>query len=70
LIILAALIVYCLLIEPLGYIISTFLFLFVGFETMKKGKYLSTLLIAAIVPIVVYYGYVEVMKGTLPGLPF
>lgn len=69
-IILGALIAYCLLIEPLGYIISTFLFLFVGFEAMKKGQHIKTFLIAAIIPIVVYYTYVEVLKGTLPGLPF
>ncbi len=70
LILLVDLIAYCLLIEPIGYVISTFLFLLVGFQAMEKGKYLPTLLLAALIPIVVYYGYVELMKGSLPGLPF
>jgi putative tricarboxylic transport membrane protein len=69
LVILAALILYALLLEPLGYVISTFLFLIVGFQTMEKGKYLATLLIAAAISAGVYYIYVELMSGTLPGLP-
>ena len=44
--ILGALILYVFLLEPLGYVISTFLFLFAGFQVMKKGDYLKTAIIA------------------------
>lgn len=60
---------YCLLIVPLGYVISTFLFLIVGFQLMEKGKVLYSVIFAAMVSFSVYYVYVEIMKGTLPGLP-
>ena len=69
LIILGATIIYALLLEPLGYVVTTFLFLFTGFQAMEKGKYLQTAIIAGIAAIGVYYLYVEVLMGTLPGLP-
>lgn len=70
LIFLVSLILYSLLIEPLGYIISTFLFLMVGFQTMEKGGYLKSALIAAAFAGGIYYLYVEVAMGVLPPLPF
>lgn len=69
LIILGASILYAALLEPLGYVISTFLFLLIGFQTMEKGKYRLSLIIAAAVSAGVYYLYVNIMNGTLPGLP-
>lgn len=68
--ILGALILYVFLMEPLGYVISTFLFLFVGFQVMKKGDYLKTGIIALVFAVAVYYLYVEIAKGSLPPLPF
>lgn len=65
-----ALVLYALLIEPLGYVISTFLFLMVGFQTMERGKYLKSALIAAAFAGGVYYLYVEVALGVLPPMPF
>ncbi|MEH7386243.1 tripartite tricarboxylate transporter TctB family protein, partial [Bacillus sp. JJ1521] len=54
LIILVSTTLYALLLEPLGYVISTFLFLLVGFQVMQKGKILNTIIIAAAVPGVIY----------------
>lgn len=68
-IILIAAIAYVLLLEQLGYIISTFLFLLVGFQTMDKGKPLATILIAAAFASGIYFVYVKLLEGTLPGLP-
>lgn len=70
LIILGALILYVLLLEPLGYVISTTLFLFVGFQVMKKGDYLKTAIIAFLFSAIVYYLYVVIAKGSLPPMPF
>lgn len=70
LIIFVSLVLYALLIEPLGYVITTFLFLFIGFQTMEKGKYLLSAIIAAAFAVGIYYLYVEVALGVLPPLPF
>jgi len=70
LIILGFLLLYVLLLEPIGYVISTFLFLMAGFQTMEKGAYWKSALIAAVFAGGIYYIYVEVALGVLPGLPF
>jgi putative tricarboxylic transport membrane protein len=69
LIILGAAILYVLLLEEIGYVVSTFVFLLIGFQTMQKGKWLSSLLISGAFSFGVYLLYVEVLDGTLPGLP-
>lgn len=69
-IVLISLLLYALLLEPLGYVISTFLFLFAGFQNMEKGGYLKSALIAAAFSGGVYYLYVEIAQGVLPPLPF
>jgi putative tricarboxylic transport membrane protein len=68
-IIFAAALLYAYLIEDLGYVITTFLFLFIGFQTMQRGRVIVSLLIAAIFSYGVYYGYVNVLEGNLPGFP-
>ena len=70
LIIFVSLVLYALLIEPLGYVISTFLFLLIGFQTMEKGGLIKSALFAAAFAGGVYYLYVEVAMGVLPPLPF
>lgn len=70
LVMLGWLLLYVLLLEPLGYVISTFLFLFAGFQTMTRGEYWKSALIAAAFAGGVYYLYVEIALGMLPGLPF
>jgi putative tricarboxylic transport membrane protein len=69
LIILAAAILYAILLEPFGYVITTFLFLMIGFQTMEKGNLLRALLIAGAFSFGVYYVYVKILQGTLPGWP-
>ncbi|MFJ5770761.1 tripartite tricarboxylate transporter TctB family protein [Psychrobacillus sp. NPDC093180] len=61
---------YALFIESLGYVITTFIFLFVGFQTMEKGKVWISLLISSIFSGGVYFLFVEVLQGTLPPFPF
>ncbi|WP_248930746.1 tripartite tricarboxylate transporter TctB family protein [Paenibacillus hamazuiensis] len=68
-IIFAAALLYAFFIEDLGYVITTFLFLFVGFQTMERGRVWSSLIIAAVFSFGVYYLYVDVLEGTLPGFP-
>lgn len=69
LIILGAAIGYVLLLEPLGYLITTFVFLVIAFQTLERGKWLSTFVIAAAFSGVIYYGYVNILGGSLPGFP-
>ncbi|TCP52168.1 putative tricarboxylic transport membrane protein [Tumebacillus sp. BK434] len=68
-IILAAAVLYAFFLEDIGFIISTFLFLLLGFQTMEKGKWLPSILIAAFFSYGVYYLFVEILEGTLPGWP-
>lgn len=69
LIICTATILYAFFLEWLGYVLSTFIFLVVAFQTMERGKWLLTLLIAGLFSGSVYYIYVFVLKGTLPPFP-
>ncbi|MGM9988059.1 MAG: tripartite tricarboxylate transporter TctB family protein [Bacillaceae bacterium] len=52
----------------LGYILSTFFFLFITFQIIEKGQYIKSLFIAAAFSAGVYYLFVVVLKGTLPSL--
>jgi putative tricarboxylic transport membrane protein len=69
LIIFAATLVYILTLETIGYVITTFLFLFVCFQTMERSKVILSLIISAFFSGLVYFLYVGVLKGTLPGWP-
>ncbi len=69
LIILVSSVLYCLLLETLGYVISTFLFLLIGFQVMEKGKVWYSVVFSGAISYLVYFMYVDVMKGTLPGFP-
>ena len=69
LIIFGAAVLYVVLLEPLGYVITTFLFLVVGFQVLEKGGWLKTIAIAAAFSFGVYYLYVMVLQGSLPGFP-
>lgn len=68
-IIFAATLVYVLTLETIGYVITTFLFLFVCFQTMERSKVFLSLIISAVFSGLVYFLYVEVLKGTLPDWP-
>ena len=61
--------VYAVVLEPLGYVISTFIFLLIAFQTMERGKWISSLLIAGAFSFGVYYFFAEFLGGSLPGFP-
>jgi len=65
-ILLAASVIYCLFLEDIGYAIATFLFLLIGFQTMKKGKILFSLLISATFSVGVFYIFNELLNIPLP----
>jgi putative tricarboxylic transport membrane protein len=69
LIIFSATLIYILTLETIGYVITTFLFLFVCFQTMERSKWLTSLIISACFSGAIYYLFVNVLKGTLPGWP-
>jgi putative tricarboxylic transport membrane protein len=69
LIIFAATLVYVLTLETIGYVITTFLFLLVCFQTMERSKVIASLIISAAFSGLVYFLFVDVLKGTLPGWP-
>lgn len=68
-IIAAATLVYILTLETIGYVITTFLFLLVCFQTMERKKLATSLVISASFSGLVYFLYVGLLKGTLPGWP-
>ncbi|ULT59039.1 tripartite tricarboxylate transporter TctB family protein [Neobacillus drentensis] len=68
-IIILATLVYILTLESVGYVITTFLFLVVCFQTMERRKLISSIIIAAAFSGIVYFLFVDVLKGTLPGWP-
>ncbi|WP_442595715.1 tripartite tricarboxylate transporter TctB family protein [Neobacillus sp. D3-1R] len=69
LIIFIATLLYILTLETIGYVITTFVFLFVCFQTMERSKWLTSLVISACFSGLVYYLYVYLLKGTLTGWP-
>jgi putative tricarboxylic transport membrane protein len=60
---------YAYFLEDIGFVISTFLFLMIGFQTMEKGRVWISALIAGGFSYGVYYLYVHVLDGSLPGFP-
>lgn len=69
LIILVSSILYAAFLQTFGYLISTFVFLFISFQAMEKGNWIKNSVIAASFSFCVYYLFVVVLKGSLPGLP-
>ncbi len=69
LIIFVATLIYILTLETVGYIITTFIFLLVCFQTMERTKWIKSIIISACFSGLVYILYVQVLKGTLPGWP-
>jgi putative tricarboxylic transport membrane protein len=70
LVLVGLLVAYALLLEPLGYVISTFVFLFSAIQTMERGHLLKSAVIAGVFAGGVYLLYVKVALGSLPPLPF
>jgi putative tricarboxylic transport membrane protein len=66
LIILVTALLYCFFLEDVGYTVTTFIFLFIGFQTLKKGKVWTSLIIAACFSIGVFYLFDTFLKVNLP----
>ncbi|WP_424767702.1 tripartite tricarboxylate transporter TctB family protein [Paenibacillus sp. sgz302251] len=69
LIIFAAAFLYAFFLETIGYIIGTFLFLFVSFQVLERGKWLKSILISALFAAGVYVIFVVILEGSMPGFP-
>jgi putative tricarboxylic transport membrane protein len=68
-IIFAAAVLYAYFLEDIGFVIATFLFLMISFQTMQRGRIWVSLIIASAFSYGVYYLFVNVLDGTLPGFP-
>lgn len=68
-IILGSAALYAFLLEKIGYVISTFLFLLITFQTMERGKIVPTIIIATVFSVGVYYLFAVFLGGSLPGFP-
>lgn len=60
---------YIVLIEPLGFVISSFLFLLVTFQAMKRGQWLKSVLIAAGFALVVHFVFIRLLEASVPSWP-
>ncbi|MFY0544252.1 tripartite tricarboxylate transporter TctB family protein [Brevibacillus sp. H7] len=69
LLMLAVTFLYAWFLEEIGYLIGTFLFLLAGFKLMGSGSWLKSAGISLLFSSGVYYTYVHILKGTLPGFP-
>jgi len=69
LLILGAAFLYAYFLEEIGYVIGTFIFLLFAFQVIERGKWLSSLIISAAFSCVIYYLFVQVLQGSLPGFP-
>ena len=61
--------VYAAVLEHIGYVISTFIFLLIAFQTMERGKWIGSIIIAGVFSFGVYYFFAEFLGGSLPGFP-
>ncbi len=68
-IIVASMALYIFLIEPLGFIISTFLFLLVAFQTMHRGKLLNSILIAGGFSMVIHFVFIKLLEASVQSWP-
>ncbi|MFC4410794.1 tripartite tricarboxylate transporter TctB family protein [Chungangia koreensis] len=69
LIIFVSAVLYAFFLEKIGYVITTFAFLLISFQTMERGKWISSFVIAAAFSFGIYYLFSEVLGGSLPSFP-
>jgi putative tricarboxylic transport membrane protein len=69
LLILGASLVYAYFLEDVGYVIGTFVFLLFSFQVIERGKWLVSVIISAAFSYGVYYLFVKILEGSLPGFP-
>ena len=68
-IILVSAILYAFALEKIGYVVSTFIFLLIAFQTMERGRLLPSVIIAVGFSFGIYYMFAEFLGGSLPGFP-
>jgi putative tricarboxylic transport membrane protein len=68
-VIVAAMTAYIVLIEPLGFVISSFLFLLVTFQAMKRGQILKSVLIAAGFAAVMHFVFIQLLEASVKSWP-
>lgn len=69
LIIFVSAVLYAFFLEKIGYVVSTFLFLLIAFQTMERGKIIYSVIISAFFSFGVYFFFSELLGGSLPGFP-
>ncbi|WHP39764.1 tripartite tricarboxylate transporter TctB family protein [Lysinibacillus boronitolerans] len=69
LIILGSALAYVFFLEKIGYMITTFLFLCISFQTMERTKLIYSIIIAAGFSLGVYYLFTSLLGGSLPSFP-
>jgi putative tricarboxylic transport membrane protein len=69
LLILGSAIAYVFFLEKIGYIITTFLFLCISFQTMERSKLVYSIIIAAGFSLGIYYLFTSLLGGSLPSFP-
>lgn len=69
LIIFGSAVLYAFFLEKIGYVVSTFLFLLISFQTMERGKTVYSVIIAGVFSFGIYYLFSELLGGSLPGFP-
>ncbi|SDS87080.1 putative tricarboxylic transport membrane protein [Paenibacillaceae bacterium GAS479] len=69
LILVSAAVLYAYFLEDIGYVFGTFVFLLIGFQVIERGKWLTSVIVASLFSIGVYYLFVIVLEGSLPGFP-
>jgi putative tricarboxylic transport membrane protein len=60
---------YAWFLEWIGYIIGTFAFLLLAFQTIERGGWLKSILVAALFSGGVYMVFVVLLEGSMPGFP-
>ncbi|MEK3883196.1 tripartite tricarboxylate transporter TctB family protein [Paenibacillus sp. PL2-23] len=68
-IIFGAAFLYAFFLEWIGYVIGTFAFLLTAFQTIERGRWLKSIIIAALFSIGVYAVFVVLLEGSMPGFP-
>lgn len=69
LIILGSALAYVFFLEKIGYMITTFIFLCISFQTMERTKLIYSIFIAAGFSLGVYYLFTSLLGGSLPSFP-
>ncbi|MEG0261265.1 MAG: tripartite tricarboxylate transporter TctB family protein [Lysinibacillus sp.] len=69
LIIFVSAIAYVFFLEIVGYVLTTFIFLLIGFQTMERGKIVNSVIISAVFSFGIYYLFSVLLGGSLPSFP-